>query len=46
MDEAFFDTPMYKEFAEGEELSRLPDDSTILRFIHRLEMQLRPRSSM
>jgi IS5 family transposase len=31
MEEAFFDTPLYREFA------RLPDESTILRFRHRLE---------
>ena len=37
MEEAFFDTPLYKEFAQLPELSRLPDESTILRFRHRLE---------
>jgi transposase, IS5 family len=37
MEEAFFDTPLYSEFAQLEELSRLPDESTILRFRHRLE---------
>jgi IS5 family transposase len=37
MEEAFFDTPLYREFAQLEELSRLPDESTILRFRHRLE---------
>ncbi len=31
MEEAFFDTPLYREFA------RLPDKSTILRFRHRRE---------
>ena len=31
MEEAFFDTPLYKEFAQ------LPDESTVLRFRHRLE---------
>lgn len=36
MEEAFFDTPMYREFAQLPELSRLPDESTILRFRHRL----------
>lgn len=37
MKEAFFDTPLYREFAQFEELGRLPDESTILRFRHRLE---------
>jgi IS5 family transposase len=37
MEEAFFDTPMFREFAQLEEFSRLPDESTILRFRHRLE---------
>ena len=37
MEEAFFDTPLYREFAQLEELGRLPDESTILRFRHRLE---------
>ena len=37
MEEAFFDTSLYREFAELQELSRLPDESTILRFRHRLE---------
>jgi IS5 family transposase len=37
MEEAFFDTPLYREFAKVEELSRVPDESTILRFRHRLE---------
>jgi len=37
MEEAFFDTPLYREFAQLEELARLPDESTILRFRHRLE---------
>ena len=37
MEEAFFDTPLYREFAQIEEFSRLPDESTILRFRHRLE---------
>ena len=37
MEEAFFDTPVYREFAQLEELARLPDESTILRFRHRLE---------
>ena len=37
MEEAFFDTPLYREFAQLEEYGRLPDESTILRFRHRLE---------
>jgi transposase, IS5 family len=37
MEEAFFDKPLYREFAQLEELGRLPDESTILRFRHRLE---------
>jgi len=37
MEEAFFDTPLYREFAQLDEFSRLPDETTILRFRHRLE---------
>jgi IS5 family transposase len=37
MEEAFFDGPLYRKFAKLEEFSRLPDESTILRFRHRLE---------
>ena len=37
MEEAFFDTPLYSEFAQLQELARLPDESTILRLRHRLE---------
>jgi len=37
MEEAFFDTPMFREFAQLDEYTRLPDESTILRFRHRLE---------
>ena len=37
MEEAFFDTPLYREFAQLPELSRLPDESTILRLRHRRE---------
>ena len=37
MEEAFFDTPLYRDFAHLEESGRLPDESTILRFRHRLE---------
>ena len=39
MEEAFFDTPLYREFAQLEEFDRMPDESTILRFRHRLEEQ-------
>jgi IS5 family transposase len=35
MEEAFFDTLLYREFAQLEEFARLPDESTILRFRHR-----------
>ena len=37
MEEAFVDTPLYRQFARIEEFTRLPDESTILRFRHRLE---------
>ena len=37
MEEAFFDTPVYRQFAQLEEFTRMPDESTILRFRHRLE---------
>jgi IS5 family transposase len=37
MEEAFFDTPLYREFAQLGAFGRLPDESTILRFRHRLE---------
>lgn len=37
MEEAFFDTPVYREFAGLDEFSRMPDESTILRLRHRLE---------
>src|SRR5450759_2584457 len=40
MEEAFFDTPLYREFAQLDEFARLPDESTILRFRHRLEKHL------
>ena len=36
MEEAFFDTPLYREFAQLQELTRLPNESTLLRFRHRL----------
>ena len=37
MEEAFFDTPLYLEFAQLPAFGRLPDESTLLRFRHRLE---------
>ena len=37
MEEGFFDTPLYREFAQLEEFARLPDESIILRFRYRLE---------
>ena len=37
MEEAFFDVPLYREFAWLDAHGRLPDESTILRFRHRLE---------
>ena len=37
MEEAFFDVPLYREFARFGALGRVPDESTILRFRHRLE---------
>ena len=37
MEEVFFDTPVYREFAQLKEFARLPDESTILRLRHRLE---------
>lgn len=37
MDEAYFDTPLYREFAQLEEFGRLPDEGTILRFHHLFE---------
>jgi IS5 family transposase len=37
MEEAFFDIPLYREFAKLDAHGRLPDESTILRFRHRLE---------
>ena len=35
MEDAFFSTALYSEFAQLEELAHLPDESTILRFRHR-----------
>ncbi len=37
MEEAFFDTPLYRDFAGLDAHGRMPDESTILRFRHRLE---------
>ena len=37
MQEAFFDTPIYREFAGLDAHVRMPDESTILRLRHRLE---------
>ena len=37
MEEAFFDTPLLREFARLDEFARLPDEGAILRFRHRLE---------
>ena len=37
MEEAFCDVPLYREFARLDSHGRLPDESTILRFRHRLE---------
>jgi IS5 family transposase len=37
MGEAFFDVPLYREFVPLQEFSRLPEESTSLRFCHRLE---------
>ena len=42
MEEGLFDTPLYREFAQLEEFARLPDESTILRFRHRLEKHKLP----
>jgi IS5 family transposase len=36
MEEAFFAAPLYREFAQLEAFSRLPDESINLRFLHRL----------
>ena len=37
MEEEFFDTLLHREFAQLQADERLPDESTILRFRHRLE---------
>ncbi len=36
-EEAFFDTPLYREFAQLDEFAHLLDESTILHFRQRLE---------
>jgi IS5 family transposase len=38
MEEAFFDVPLYREIAQLDTHERLPDENTILRFRHRVEM--------
>ena len=38
MEEAFFDTLLHRKFAQLEEHGRLPDERTMLRFRHRLEL--------
>ena len=37
MEEALVDVPLYRQFAQIQEFTRLPNESTILRFRHRLE---------
>ena len=37
VEESFFDVRLYREFTQLPEYSRMPDESTILRFRHRLE---------
>ena len=37
MEEALHDVPLYREFAKLDDVGRLPDESTILRFRHLLE---------
>jgi IS5 family transposase len=37
MEEALHDVPLYREFARLDDVGRLPDESTILRFRHLLE---------
>ena len=44
-EEAFFDVPLYREFARLDEFVRLPNESTIFRFRHRLETTNRPMAS-
>ncbi len=37
VEEALVDTPLYREFARIDDFAALPDESTVLRFRHRLE---------
>ena len=37
IEETFLDTPISPEFTQLKELARMPNESTILRFRHRLE---------
>ena len=37
MEEAFFDVPLYRKFAQLDANGRMPDESTVLRFRHRLK---------
>lgn len=37
MEEAFWDMPVYRQFAQLDAHGRLPDESTLLRFRHRQE---------
>ena len=46
MEEAFFDTPLYREFAQLDVTGRMPDESTILRFRHRSENTSWPMPSL
>ncbi len=37
MEEAFFDMPIYREFAQVYAFDHLPDESTVLSFCHGVE---------
>ena len=37
MEDAFFDVPLYRAFAQLDANARMPDESTSLRFRHRRE---------
>jgi IS5 family transposase len=37
MEEGVFDNPLYREFTQLQKLIRVPDESSILGFRHRLE---------
>ncbi len=37
MEEAFYDTPVFREFAQADNNTRLPDENTIMRFRYRLQ---------